>query len=73
MKLPGYANNNTPYVRGKHIEKAVQSLEEASKKFFKWFPDNLMKSNANKYHLLIKTSDKVNIRIDNIDIGKKQM
>ena len=46
----------------------IQSLEEVSKVLFKWFADNLMKSNADKCYLLVNTSDKVNIRIGNIDI-----
>ena len=47
----------------------IQSLEEASKVLFKWFLDNAMKSNADKCHLLVSTSNKVNIRIDNFDIS----
>ena len=66
LKLPSYVDNNTPYVKGKGIEKAIQSLQESPKIFFKWFADNIMKSNTHKYNLLVKTSDKVIIRIDNI-------
>lgn len=73
LKLPSYVDNNTPYVKGKGIEKAIQSLQESPKIFFKWFADNIMKSNTHKYNLLVKTSDKVIIRIDNIYTGKKQM
>ena len=35
---------------------------------FKWFSDNLMKSNAEKCHLLVSTNSTVNIKIGNIDI-----
>ena len=47
----------------------IQSVEEASKVLLKWFLDNLMKSNADKCHLLVSTSNKVNIRIDHFDIS----
>ena len=39
----------------------VKSLEEASTKLFKWFSDNAMKSNAERYHLLASTINTVNI------------
>ena len=53
----------------------IQSLEEVSKVLFKWFLDNVMKSNTDKCHLLVSTSNKVKnridnyIRIDNFDIS----
>ena len=62
------ANNDTPYISSKHIEEAIHSLEEASKVLFKWLGDNLTKITADKNFLLVNTSDKVNIRIENIDI-----
>ena len=61
-------DENTPCVSGKDIEEVIKSLEEASEVLFKWVADNLLKSNANKCHLLVNTSYKVNIRIKNIDI-----
>ena len=54
----------------KGIEGGIQSLEEASKIVFKWFSDNLMKSNSNKCDFLASPSNKVNIRIDNFGISE---
>ena len=68
FEIASYAYDKTPYVSGKDIEEVIQSLEEASKILLKWFSDNLMKSNANKCHLLVSTGNNVNIRIDNFDI-----
>ena len=34
---------------------------------FKWFSDNLMKSNADEFHLLVGTSNTINVKIGNID------
>ena len=50
----------------------MQSLEETSKILFKWFLDNLMNGNADKSNLLVSTSTKVNIRIDNFDISNSK-
>ena len=41
---------------------------EASKSLFKWFDDNLMKTNPDKCHLLVGTNDNVAIRIGNFQI-----
>ena len=38
------------------------------KKLFKWFNDNLMKSNPDKCHLLVSTNDNVKIRIGNFQV-----
>ena len=41
----------------------VKLVEESSTKLFKWFSGNLMKSNADKCHLLVSTNNTVNIRV----------
>ena len=46
-----YADDNTPYVIAENIDGVIKSLEEASEVLFKWFNDNLMKINADKYHV----------------------
>ena len=67
FEIASYIEDNTPYISGKDIEEIKQSLEEASRDLaLKWFLDSLMKSNVDKCHLLVSTSNKVNIRIDNI-------
>ena len=58
------ADGNTPYMSSDTIEGLIQSLEEVSKKLFKWFDDNLMKSNADKCHLLVSTNESVKITRD---------
>ena len=35
---------------------------------FEWFENNFLKSNANKYHLLVSSSDYVNLRGSEYDI-----
>ena len=46
----------------------IKSLEEVSKEFFKWFHDNLMKSNPYKCHFIVSTNENVAIRIGNFQI-----
>ena len=67
--IVSYADDNTPYMGSDTIEGIIQSLEEVSKKLFKWFDDNLMKSNADKCHLLVNTNESVKITIRDVDIN----
>ena len=61
-------DNSAPYINGKDIEEIVQSLEEASNVLSDLFAGNLMKNATNKYPLLVHTSDKGNIKIENFNI-----
>ena len=68
IDIANYADDNTPYTSSNDVNGLIKSLEEASKKFFKWFNDNLMKSNPEKCHLLVSTNDIVKISIGNFQI-----
>ena len=68
IDIANYADDNTPYTSSNDVNGLIKSLEEASKKLFKWFNDNLMKSNPDKCHLLVSTNDNVKIRIGNFQI-----
>ena len=68
IDIANYADDNTPYTSSNDVNGLVKSLEEASKKLFKWFNDNLMKSNPDKCHLLVSTNGNVKIRIGNFQI-----
>ena len=57
-----------PYTSSNEVKGLIKSLEEASKKLFKWFDDNLMKRNRDKCNLLVSTNDNVAIRIGNFQI-----
>ena len=63
IQLASYLNDNTPY---------VSSENRRSHRIFRGIADNLSKSNADKCHLFLNTSDKVNIRIGNIDTCEGQ-
>ena len=51
--IASHADDNTPYISAGDIDGVIKSLEEALATLFKWFSDNLKKSNADKCHLLI--------------------
>ena len=63
MDIANYADDNTPYATANDIDSLIASLEEASKSLFTWFDNNLMKSNADKCHLLVSSNEKVTIKI----------
>ena len=63
MDIANYADDNTPYATANDIDSLIVSLEEASKSLFTWFDNNLMKSNADKCHLLVSSDEKVTIKI----------
>ena len=54
----------------RHAQAVITSLEKASKVLFEWFENNLLKGNAGKCHLLVSSSDAVNLRVSEYDIKK---
>ena len=54
--IANYADDNTPYTGSNDVNGLIKSLEEASTELFKWFDDNLMKSNPDKCHLPVSTN-----------------
>ena len=61
--------NYKPYTSSNDVKGLIKSLEEASKKLFKWFDDNPIKSHPDKCHLHVSMNDNVKkIRIGNFQI-----
>ena len=56
------------YVIVDDIKGVTGSLEKASKALFEWFENNLLKSNADKCHLLVSSSDAISKRVREYDI-----
>ena len=67
--IANYADDNTPYATANDIDNLIASLEEASKCLFTWFDNNLMKINADKCHLLVRSNEKVTIKIGSHEIA----
>ena len=68
IDITNYPDDNTSYTSSNDVNGLIKSLEEASKVLFKWFEDNLMKSDPDKCHLLVSTNDNVAITIGNFQI-----
>ena len=39
--IVNYADDNTPYLRGKNVEEVLNSLENVSSNLFQWFTKNV--------------------------------
>ena len=57
-----YADDSTIYDAGDNIDEVIFSLQESSKKLFKWFADNQMKANEDKCHLIVSTNELTEIQ-----------
>ena len=68
IDIVNYADDNTSYTSSNDVRRLVKSLEEASKELFKWFDNNLMKSNPVKFHLRVSKNDHVAISIGSFQI-----
>ena len=68
VAIASYADDDTPYVIADGMNGVITSLEKASKVLFEWFEKNLLESNTDKCHLLLSSSDAVNLRVTEYDI-----
>ena len=62
VDFASYADDNTIYDAGENIDEIIFSLQESSKKLFKWFADNQMKTNEDKCHLIVSTNELTEIQ-----------
>ena len=53
-----------------YADDLITSTEQASNGLFEWFQNNLLKSNIEKYHLLVSTNDRVSMNVDGFKIDK---
>ena len=67
IDIASYADDNTPYICANNINEVILSLEKATDTLFKWFSENVMKSNADKCHLLVNTNNAIKIKTGNIN------
>ena len=67
--IANYADDNTPYATANDIGNLIASPEESSMSLFTTFDNNLIKSNADKCHLLVSSNGKVTIKIGSHEIA----
>ena len=70
IDIASYVDDNTPYMIADNVDDLITSLEQASNGLFEWFKNNLLKSNADKCHLLVSTNDRVSVNVDGFKIDK---
>ena len=68
VDFASYADDNTIYSSAENIDEVIFTLQESSKKLFKWFTDNQMKSNNDKCHLIVSTNEPVEVQIGECSI-----
>ena len=68
-----YEDDNTPYCTGLKISDVLIKLENAAETLLKWFKDNKMKANPDKYHLLINnTKESFQIKTGNETVSNSK-
>ena len=67
--IASYVGDSTTYVSADNIDGVIKSSENVSKILLKWSNDNLMKSNADKYHLLVNIKNTIKIKVGNFGIS----
>ena len=66
-EFASYADDNTHYTSGQNIDNVIKTLENDSVRLFKWFSNNKMKANKDKYHLL-SNKERVTMKIGETEI-----
>ena len=68
IDFASYADDNTAYTTDENAKKVIDKYEIVAKSLFKWFSNNQMKANPNKYHLLISSISQSELKIGNATI-----
>ena len=51
--FPSYADGNTPYTVNENNGEVIWTLEHISKPLLRWFKDNKIKLNHDRFHLIL--------------------
>ena len=70
IDIASYVDGNTPYMIANNVNDLITFLGQAFNGLLKWFKNNLLKSNADKCHLLFSTHDRVSMNADGFRIDK---
>lgn len=61
--MPSYAVDYTIYDFTESIDNAVMSLQESTIRIFQWLLDNEIKGSTDKFHLIMRTDEELEILI----------
>ena len=67
--IANYADDNTSYSTGTGIHNIISDLEQASDILSKWFQDNYLKANQDKYHVLLSDTSETQLIFKNVPIA----
>ena len=67
--IVNFADDNTPHAINKHFETILKDFEQGSDTLLKWFRDNRLKENPERYHLLLNTNEKRHLNGGEIHIS----
>ena len=68
VDFANHADDNTIYDAGDNIDEVIFSLQESSKKLLKWFDDNQMKTNEDKYRLIVNTMNLLKLKLETFQL-----
>ena len=68
VEFASYAYGNVVFLVGDDLCNVILELQNASKTLFKWFSDNQMKANPDKFHFICSSSVKTSIMIENEEV-----
>ena len=63
MNIAICAEGNMPCMVAENVDHIITSLEQLSNVLFEWFKKNLLKSNADRFHLIVTKNDTGNINV----------
>ena len=67
-----YADGTTPYVIDNNPDEVVSELKNITEKLFTWFSQKKMKANLGKCHMLLSSTESLNLQISETVIHNSQ-
>ena len=67
--IANYADDNTPYSTSNGIHKVISDLEQTLNILSKWFINNHLKANPDKYHVLFGETTDTQLIVKNVSIA----
>ena len=72
LDITNCTDDNTPHSTKINLNKVLHDLEKMSDTLFKWFTDNLLKTNPEKSHLLTNSAQEIQIDIGGMAISNRK-
>ena len=71
--IASYADDITPYTCARDTPTVISELQSTSEKLFNWFEKNHLKTNPEKYHLLLSSKSSIETKIGGVSVKSSQM